>query len=70
MTAEANLQSTDRSMSVEEVVADKSYHKAATLESCDHLGIRTYIPEPHRPHGSTWTDKPEGFKRMVTNNCA
>lgn len=70
MTAEANLQSADSSMSVEEVVADKGYHKAATLESCDHFGIRTYIPEPHRPHGSTWTDKPEDFQRVVTNNRA
>jgi transposase len=70
MMAEANLQSADSSMSVEEVVADKGYHKAATLESCDHFGIRTYIPEPHRPHGSTWTDKSEDFKRVVTNNRA
>jgi transposase len=70
MTAEANLQSADSSMSVEEVVADKGYHKAATLKSCDHFCIGTYIPEPHRPHGSTWTYKPEDFQRVATNNRA
>ena len=30
----------------EEVVADKGYHAAETLELCEHLGLRTYIPEP------------------------
>jgi hypothetical protein len=58
MTGEANLQAVARSMSVNEVVADKDYHRAATLESCDHFGCHTYIPEPQQPHGSKWTDKP------------
>jgi transposase len=70
MMAEANLQSADSAMTVTEVVADKGYHKAATLESCDHFDIHTYIPEPHRPHGSKWTDKPDDFKRAVVNNRA
>jgi transposase len=68
MLAEANLQSADSSMTVKEVVADKGYHKGTTIELCEGLGLRTYIPEPHRPHGSKWTDKPEEIKRAVINN--
>ena len=68
MNAEANLQSADSCMSVTEVVADKGYHKGSTIELCDHFGVRTYIPEPLRPHGSRWTDKPEEIKRAVINN--
>jgi IS5 family transposase len=53
---------------IEEVAADKGYHAAATLELADTLHLRTYIPEPQRPHDSRWTDKPEGHRRAVLNN--
>lgn len=68
MAAESRVQSIDEKYSIKSVVADKGYHKAATIESCDHFGWRTYIPEPHRPHRSNWTDKPADYKRAVTNN--
>jgi transposase len=42
---------------VEEVVADKGYHAAATLAACDAVGLRTYIPE-RREGRRRWDDKP------------
>lgn len=68
MLAEMNLQAADSRMTVTEVVADKGYHKGSTIELCEGLGLRTYIPEPLRPHGSKWTDKPDEIKRAVINN--
>jgi IS5 family transposase len=53
---------------IEEVVADKGYHAAATLDLADALNMRTYIPEPSREHDSRWTDKPEGHRKAVINN--
>jgi IS5 family transposase len=53
---------------IEEVVADKGYHAAATIELADAVNLRTYIPEPRRPHASRWTDKPEEHQRAVLNN--
>jgi len=66
--AQVNLQAAGSETAIEEVVADKGYHAAATLELCDTQGLRTYIPEPQRPHGSRWTDKPRDFQRCVYNN--
>lgn len=53
---------------IEEVVADKGYHAAKTLELADALSLRTYIPEPKRQHKSRWTDKPESYHKAVVNN--
>jgi transposase len=53
---------------IEEVVADKGYHAAETIELADDLNFRTYIPEPKRPHRSRWTDKPPEFQRAVYAN--
>jgi transposase len=53
---------------IEEVVADKGYHAARTLDLADDLNMRTYIPEPKRKHRSRWTDKPEAFQTAVVNN--
>src|SRR5260370_7769475 len=38
------------------------------VELCDHLSLRTYIPEPKRNHQARWTDKPEKYQRCVSNN--
>ena len=51
-----------------EVVADKGYHAAETLELNEHLGLRTYIPEPQRKHERRWTDKPPEFQQAVYTN--
>lgn len=53
---------------IEEVTADKGYHKASTLELLADLGIRTYIPEPKRQHKSRWRDKPAKQKQAVYAN--
>lgn len=53
---------------IEEVVADKGYHAARTLDLGDALNMRTYIPEPKRKHRSRWSDKPEKWQTAVVNN--
>jgi hypothetical protein len=53
---------------IEEIAADKGYHAAKTLELCDALGRRTYIPEPKRPHKARWTNKPMEYHTAVVNN--
>jgi len=59
--AQANLDQVDGETDIEEAVADKGYHKAETLvELSVERGVRTYIPEPDRPHGRSWTDKAAG----------
>jgi len=68
MQAQVNLHQAGSDQPIEEVAADKGYHAAGTLELCDALDLRTYIPEPRRPHASCWTDKPSERKRAVYNN--
>lgn len=68
MEAQANLQAAGSDVEIEEAVADKGYHAAATIELADDLNVRTYIPQPHRKHRARWTDKPAAFKRAVFNN--
>jgi transposase len=68
MTAQVHLEQVDGSLQIEEVVADKGYHAAATIEHCEALELRTYIPEPQRQHDAKWTDKPADYQRCVTNN--
>jgi transposase len=68
MQAQANLQTAGSDIEIEEAVADKGYHKGAMLELGQALCLRTYIPEPQRPHRSRWTDKPAEIKRAVLAN--
>lgn len=68
MQAQINLKQADCAAEIEEVVADKGYHKASTLELCAALDLRTYIPEPKRKHRSRWTDKPEADRAAVYGN--
>ena len=68
MTAQLHLQEAGVTATIEDVVADKGYHSAEVIETCDALQVRTYIPEPRRPHESKWTDKPEAHRRAVLNN--
>lgn len=53
---------------IREVVADKGYHKASTLELADDLGLRTYIPERREQHKRRWDDKPVSQRTAVVNN--
>jgi IS5 family transposase len=68
VAAQLNLKAAGSDAMIEEVVADKGYHKAATLETADDLDMRTYIPEPKRDHDRTWEDKPTEQQRCVYNN--
>jgi transposase len=49
MIAEQRLRAAGHDLAIEEVAADKGYHKASELEVAAALGVRTYIPEPKRP---------------------
>jgi transposase len=68
MAAQINLQEAGSDATIEEVAADKCYHAAGTIETCDFLDVRTYIPEPRRPHPSKWAGKPDEHRRAVVNN--
>lgn len=49
---------------VKEVVGDKGYHKASTLEELDDKGVRTYIPERLQRGKRRWKD--QGGRRRAT----
>ena len=53
---------------IQEVAADKGYHKNETITQATDFGMRTYIPEPHSQHDRKWTDKPDEVKQAVLNN--
>jgi transposase len=70
MEAQNNLNQAGSQAQIEEVAADKGYHAAHTLELCEALGLRTYIPEPRRQHRLRWTDKPANHQHAVyANRC-
>jgi transposase len=68
LQAQLNVQEAGSAAEIEEVAADKGYHKASALELCSALGLRTYIPEPRRRDRSRWTDKPAGQQAAVYGN--
>jgi transposase len=68
MQAQVNLKEAGSKQQIEEVAADKGYHAASTLELCDALAMRTYIPEPRRKYVSRWRGKPAAFQRTVYGN--
>jgi transposase len=68
MAAQVHLKAAGSDAEIEEAAADKGYHAAGTIELCDFLDVRTYIPEPRRPHPSRWADKPDEHRRAVVNN--
>ena len=67
--AQVNQIEAGNEQDIEDVVADKGYHSAEALtEIAEHTPYRTYVPEPKRPHGSTWTDKPAEYQKAVVAN--
>jgi transposase len=66
--AQVNLNESGSKTQIEEVAADKGYHAAHTLELCEWLGLRTYIPELPRKHRLRWIDKPLEFQHAVLAN--
>lgn len=68
MTAAENLEAIGVEQRIEEVAADKGYHAADTLELCQSLGLRTYIPEPKRNTDWNWTARTPDHQRAVMLN--
>jgi transposase len=68
VAAQKNLIEAGSDASIEELVADKGYHKAQTLSDASAMGLRTYIPEPESRHKRRWTDKPPEYKKAVYAN--
>ena len=68
MQAKVNLQAAGSDLEIKETVADKGYHKAATLELSQSLSLRTYIPERKQTNHLRWTDKPAEFQQAVYSN--
>jgi len=66
--AQLHLQAAGRDATIEEAAADKGYHAAKTIELCDFLEVRSYIPEPKRAHPLKLSEKPEAEQRAVRNN--
>jgi transposase len=68
VAAQLNLTAAGSTAVIEEAVADKGYHAAGTLEMCDFLDVRAYIPEPRRAHPSKLAARPAAERRAVVNN--
>ncbi len=68
MEAQTHLSEAGFEAEIEEVVADKGYHAAPTLELAESMHLRTYIPEPKRKHDRRWNDKPDAYQRVVYDN--
>jgi len=68
LEAVENVKQAGAETAIEEVVADKGYHAAETIELADALALRTYIPERKNKYRSRWTDKPAALKRAVYAN--
>jgi transposase len=68
MDAQENLKQAGSSAEIDEVAADKGYHAAGTLELCEALNLRTYIPERRSRYRSKWTDKTPEMQRAVYLN--
>lgn len=67
--ARENLEAVGSERTGEEILGDKGYHKAETIDLLESvLGVRTYIPEPKMAHGRVWTDKPLDHKEAVYRN--
>ena len=68
MEAQAHLDEAGVAAQIEEAVADKGYHAAASLELAACVNLRTYIAEPKRKGKLRWVDKPLEYKQAVYGN--
>jgi transposase len=66
--ARVNLAEAGLEVSIDEAVADKGYHAAATLKLADSLNLRTYIPEPKRRGQTDWSKLSDDERRAIKNN--
>jgi hypothetical protein len=68
VAAQLNLKAAGSEAVIQEAAGDKGYHAAATIEMCDFLDVRTYVPEPKTAESAKWPDKPEEQRRAALNN--
>jgi transposase len=68
LAAELNLARADSAAEIEEVAADKGYHRLDVLADFAEADYRTYIPEPDLMHDHVWTDKPAGQEKAYRGN--
>ena len=68
MSDEPRSRETPDRIVIKEVVGDKGYHKASTLELASELELRTYVPEPKRKYRYRWIDKAVGQQEAVYAN--
>ena len=67
--AREQLKAAGSTHQVEEVVGDKGYHKAQTIQTLEEVQhVRSYIAEPKRNHRRTWQDKEPGQQEAVYAN--
>lgn len=67
--AREHLKAVESEHTGDELLGDKGYHKAETLDLLEHaLGMRPYIPEPKLAHQRVWTDKPPEYRTAVYRN--
>jgi transposase len=67
--AREQLQAADSPHQVEEVVDDKGYHKAETIQILSEVQhVRTYIAEPKQTRRRKWKDKEPGQQEAVYAN--
>jgi len=67
--ARGQLQAADSPHQVDEVVDDKGYHKAETIQTLIEVQrVRTYIAEPKQTHRRKWKDKEPGQQEAVYAN--
>jgi transposase len=67
LEAEAKLARAGHDEAVEDIVADKGYHKTATLQVCHQEGWRTYIPERKGPRRRWEKQSPEARASVYAN---
>ena len=67
--AQVNLTLSGSGAEIEDVVADKGYHKTETLVELENWGLRTYIPEKRKIRRRKWNDKPERHQAVYRANC-
>ena len=68
MAAQVNLQQAGSAVEIDEAAADKGYHSAPTVELCEWLGVRSYIPERRSRHRARWIGKPVEWQAAVYAN--
>ena len=66
--AQLNAMGAGSEASIEEVAADKGYHKAELLAKLKAWGVRTYVAERKDKGKRRWTDKPEGWCEAFHGN--